>query len=863
MDADADKPHEPPQAAPALPGVATSAERSAQELLHELQVHQHQLEMQNESLRLAQSALQDSRDRYLNLYEFAPVGYLTLTAEGLISGINLTGIKLFAAQRHKLLQQRFAAWVLPDDLARWYEFFLRLKQPYGQDNIELALCCADGRVFQALLEGVQQASVTDGVALLIAVTDISQRQHDQAQLELAASVFTHAREGIMITQPNGSIIDVNQAFCRITGYSRAEVLGKTPHILSSGRHDRQFFVSMFHALKVQGYWYGEIWNRRKNGEVFAEMQAISAVADGAGNVLHYVALFSDITELKEHELQLEHIAHFDALTNLPNRVLLADRLQQAMVQALRREERVAVAYLDLDGFKAINDRHGHYVGDQLLIMLAARMKESLREGDTLGRLGGDEFVAILLNLEDLDASASMLNRLLKAASLPVHIGELRLKVSASIGVTFYPQPDIDAEQLLRQADQAMYQAKLAGKNRYCVFDAEQDNVLRGHHESLERVRLALLNNEFVLYYQPKVNMRSGAVIGVEALIRWQCPERGLLAPALFLPVIEEHPLAIDVGEWVIHSALRQLEVWRAAGLTFPVSVNIGARQLQQLNFVQRLREILTQYPTLQCSDLELEILETSALEDLARVSQVIETCQEMGIRFALDDFGTGYSSLTYLKRLPVAVLKIDQTFVRDMLDDPSDLSILDGILSLAQAFDRQAIAEGVETLAHGAMLLQMGCELGQGYGIARPLHGDRIPEWIATWRVDATWRNLPLVSRADLPRLYAYVEHRAWIKALASHLKGERNSPPPLDQYQCHFGKWLQAEGLDQYLIQARLPAIEQLHGQMHGLAAQLVELQCSDGTARALERLDELHGLNELLLEQLRLLNRESSAAG
>jgi diguanylate cyclase (GGDEF)-like protein len=733
MDADADKPHEPQQAEPAVPVVATSAERNAQELLHELQVHQIELELQNETLRTAQRALEDSRDRYLNLYEFAPVGYFTLTAEGMISGINLTGSKLLAAQRRQSMQKRFAALVMPDDLASWYEFFLRVKKSADQESVELALQRADGQVLHALLKGALQADVADEVTVLIAVTDISQSKHDQAQLE--------------------------------------------------------------------------------------------------------------------------HIAHFDALTNLPNRVLLADRLHQAMVQSVRREERVAVAYLDLDGFKAINDLHGHHIGDQLLIMVATRMKESLREGDTLGRIGGDEFVVILLNMADIDASASMLNRLLKAASLPVQIGELHLKVSASIGVTFYPQSDIDADQLLRQADQAMYQAKLAGKNRYYVFDAEQDLALRGHHESLERVRQALFNNEFVLYYQPKVNMRSGTVMGVEALIRWQCPERGLLASAEFLPVIEEHPLAIDVGEWVIHSALRQLQTWRAAGLDLPISINIGARQLQQHNFIERLREIIAQYPAVQCADLELEVLETSALQDLEQVSQVIETCLEMGIHFSLDDFGTGYSSLTYLKRLPVAVLKIDQTFVRDMLDDPNDLSILDGILGLAQAFDRQAIAEGVETLAHGTMLLKMGCELGQGFGIARPMPAASIPEWLATWRVDAAWCNLPQVSRAVLPRLYTYVEHRAWIKALASHLKGVRQTPPPLDKYQSHFRKWRQAAGLDQHSPQALLP-IEQLQRQMRELAQQLVDLQCSGQGARALERLDELYGLNELLREQLKLLD-------
>jgi len=466
--------------------------------------------------------------------------------------------------------------------------------------------------------------------------------------------------------------------------------------------------------------------------------------DADGKPLRMIGTNSDITERKAHYSQLEHIAHFDALTNLPNRVLLADRLQQAMAQAQRRHQQLAVAFLDLDGFKAINDHHGHETGDQVLITLANHMKEVLREGDTLARLGGDEFVAVLIDLEDTSASLTLLDRLLAAAALPVQVGDLCLQGSASLGVTFFPQAqDIDADQLLRQADQAMYQAKVAGKNRYHVFDAVQDSSVRGHHESLERIRLALAQGEFVLHYQPKVNMHSGKLIGAEALIRWQHPEQGLLAPAAFLPVIEDHPLAVALGEWVIDTTLTQMEVWHAIGLDLPVSVNIGARQLQQSDFVERLQDILANHPQVHPGCIELEVLETSALADMAQVSQVIEDCAEIGVKFALDDFGTGYSSLTYLKRLRVAMLKIDQSFVRDMLDDPDDMAILQGVIGLAAAFKLAVIAEGVETVAHGSALLQLGCELAQGYGISRPMPAEQLPAWAATWRPDAAWYALP------------------------------------------------------------------------------------------------------------------------
>jgi predicted signal transduction protein with EAL and GGDEF domain len=368
------------------------------------------------------------------------------------------------------------------------------------------------------------------------------------------------------------------------------------------------------------------------------------------------------------------------------------------------------------------------------------MKQVLRDGDTLARIGGDEFVAVMVDIADEDTSLSMLNRLLDAAAQPFALGDQNLQVSASGGVTFYPQLHaIDADQLLRQADQAMYQAKQTGKNRFHVFDAVQDSDIRIRNESLERIRLALHTHEFVLYYQPKVNMRNGSVIGAEALIRWQHPERGLLAPALFLPAIEDHPLAVAVGEWVMHCALSQIEHWHARGLDIPISVNVGARQLQQPDFAERLRAILAQHPGVNPQDLELEILETTALEDIAQISKLIDSCAQLGVSFALDDFGTGYSSLTYLKRLQVRQLKIDQSFVRDMLDDPDDLAILQGVIGLAAAFKREVIAEGVETMAHGSLLLQMGCDLAQGYGIALPMPAQDIPTWVQAWQPEPDW----------------------------------------------------------------------------------------------------------------------------
>ncbi|OQW87892.1 MAG: diguanylate cyclase [Rhodoferax ferrireducens] len=570
--------------------------------------------------------------------------------------------------------------------------------------------------------------------------ELAERQASTNKLKLAAGVFTTAREGILITDTDGTIVDVNEAFSRITGFARQEVLGQNPRILGSGLQSPEFYTAMWRELLTKGHWYGEIWNRRKSGQVYAEMLTITTVRDESGQPRNFVALFSDITALKEHETELNHMAHYDVLTGLPNRVLLADRLRQGMLQAERRGQLLAVVFLDLDGFKGVNDRYGHEAGDQLLMAVARNMKKSLREGDTLARLGGDEFVAVLADLDNAAAGVPLLGRLLEAAAQRTVFGELALKVSASMGVTFFPQDvDMEADQLLRQADQAMYQAKLAGKNRFQVFDTQHDSGMRSRHESLERIRLALQANELVLFYQPKVNMRTGTVMGAEALIRWQHPDKGLLPPASFLPLIEDSPLAIEIGEWVIETALRQIGQWRSQGLLLRVSVNVGARQLQQSNFVTRLSDTLASHPGIQSGDLSIEVLETSALQDLAGVSLVIAQCKDLGVDFALDDFGTGYSSLTYLKRLPVSLLKMDQSFVRDMLIDPDNQAILEAVIGLARAFRRAVIAEGVETIAHGTRLLEMGCDLAQGYGIARPMPAAAVPDWVASWRPDAAW----------------------------------------------------------------------------------------------------------------------------
>jgi len=569
--------------------------------------------------------------------------------------------------------------------------------------------------------------------------NITAQKAVQARLQLISKVFIHTGEGVVITDPQGIILEVNEAFTRITGYDYGDVIGEHPRMFRSSRQGPEVYASMWLALQTTGHAQGEVWSRRKDGEAYAGLLTVSAVHDDEGSLKHYIGLFADITPLRTQQERLEHVAHFDALTDLPNRLLLADRLKQAMVMARRHEQSLAVLYLDLDGFKYVNDRYGHNVGDELLIALSHRMKQALREVDTLARMGGDEFVAVLVDVKTMQDCVRMVERILRACAEPVLVEGKVLQISASMGITLYPQDDVDADQLMRHADQAMYEAKQAGKNRYQLFDSAHEAELKSRGEQLARIAQALAAGELTLYYQPKVNMRTGEVLGVEALIRWNHPTQGILAPAAFLPLIEGLPLSDGVAAWVLDSALVQMEAWQRQGLVLTVSINIGARQLQHAGFVADLSERLAMHPTVQPCHLELEILETSALADMDKVSCIMRQCRDMGVHFAVDDFGTGYSSLTYLKRLPAGTLKIDQSFVRDMLVDRDDLAIVQGVISLATAFQRKVIAEGVETLEHGVRLLALGCECAQGYGVARPMPASDVPDWVVRWQSPPSW----------------------------------------------------------------------------------------------------------------------------
>lgn len=660
-------------------------------------------------------------------------------------------------------------------------------------------------------------------------TIVIERKQSDEKLQLLSRIYEQTHEGINITDLNGKIIDVNPVFCDITGYNRDEVIGQSPSILSSGKQSPEFYADMWKSINESGHWQGEVWNRKKDGELYAELLTISSIQDEYNETSHYVGLFSDITLNKEQQKALELMAHYDVLTQLPNRALFIDRFNRAIAHSKRSESLLAICFLDLDEFKPVNDTYGHNIGDQLLIQVAERIKDNIREEDTVSRQGGDEFAILLGDIESPFQGEEMLERLNISLAKPYTIDNNIITISASIGVALYPKDNADLDTLLRHADQAMYQAKLAGRNRFYLFNAEHDQQTIHKQSQLKEIAHALLNNEFSLYYQPKVNMKTGQVFGAEALIRWIHPEKGMIPPLDFLPLIEGTELEIQIGDWVINEALEQLNSWQMQNINLEVSVNISSHHIQSTAFFSNLDSILSNYPDIDSKFLQLEILESSALGDLQAISNSIRVCQNtLGVKFALDDFGTGYSSLTHLRNLSANTIKIDQSFVRDMLDDPNDYSIIEGIIGLANAFNRLVIAEGVETTEHGLMLIIMGCYEAQGYGISKPMPASDLPEWLNSYTPNQTWivcankTRTPKEEKIELLKITTEYWFNSFENELHKPLNGDHYLPT-LNHHKCHHGAWIQRAKQENIFDEDWLEKLANAHEDMHKRATEVV----------------------------------------
>lgn len=563
-------------------------------------------------------------------------------------------------------------------------------------------------------------------------TDISVYQKNESDLRLYERVFAASLEGIMITDKRGVIVSVNPSFTTLTGYTRVEVIGETPSILNSGRQNTDFYINMWSSIHEKGFWKGEIWNKKKSGEVYPEWLSISTIYDKNQETINYVGVFSDITERKESEEYLKYLANYDTLTDLPNRVLFKARLEVAIENAKRYDKKVAILFLDLDRFKGINDTLGHNVGDYVLKQVAERLSQNVRKSDTVARLGGDEFTIILPEIKKEDVAISVVNKIFKALTYPFFYKEQELFITTSIGITFYPDDAISIENLLINADSAMYKAKEQG-NRFALYTPEindklsRDRIIeQGLHKALDRA-------ELTIYYQPQIDLKTKKIIGLEALLRWIHPESGYVFPAEFIPVAEQTGLIVPIGEWVIKEACRKNKDWQEKGYpSITLAVNLSARQFMDSNLVPTIIRILKE-TKLDPKYLDLEITESISIYNINKIIQILTELKAIGVNVSIDDFGTGHSSLSYLKSFPITHLKIDKSFVDDIVSDKSNLVIIKAIIEMAHGLDLKVIAEGVESKEQLLYLEKLNCNAAQGYIFSRPLPTLEIEKLLAEY----------------------------------------------------------------------------------------------------------------------------------
>lgn len=676
----------------------------------------------------AEHALRRESEKNLALLHNASDGIHILDPDGNVIEASDSFCAMLGYSRDEMIGMNVTQWDATFPASEIPQIIRQQLTKKGRSQFETRHKRKDGSVFDVEVSGYP-LELDGKPALFNSSRDITERKKSLADLNISAAAF-ESQDGILVADANGIILRANSSFSEITGYSMADVVGKNPNILSSGRHNTEFYSAMWASLNNTGAWKGEIWNRRKDGAIYPERLTITAVKDAKGVVTNYVASFSDITQHKAAEQEIKNLAFFDPLTQLPNRRLLMDRLQHALSSSARSRKAGAILFIDLDNFKNLNDTLGHDIGDQLLKSVAQRLETCVREGDTVARLGGDEFVVMLEDLSEdaLEAAKqteSIAAKILSSMNVPYHLGQFEHHSTPSIGVAlFTDSDDVSVDDLLKHADIAMYQAKKEGRNTLRFFDPKMQESITTRASLENELRKALAQDQFRLFYQPQVDDQQ-RIVGAEALIRWQHPIHGIVSPLEFIPLAEENGLILPIGRWVLETACAKIKSWERdlQSRDIVLAVNVSAKQLRQADFAAQVQEIILRNQ-IDPSHLKLELTESMLQDSIEDTILTMMALKQVGIRFSLDDFGTGYSSLQYIKRLPLDQLKIDRSFVRDIVTDIGDKAIVTTIVAMARSLDIAVIAEGVETKAQSQLLLDLGCRQFQGYLFGKPVSAD-------------------------------------------------------------------------------------------------------------------------------------------
>lgn len=776
-----------------------------------------------------------NQDYWHQLVEALAQGVVIINKEGEILYTNEYAAKLFSTSSAELLGTNFLYPLSSDE------------------SQEIEILQPNNGILTAQMT-VKEGAWRNCFAWIISLQNISDLKSKEKQLSISSQCISSAFEGIVITDPEGTIREVNRAFLKMTGYKESELIGVNCSLFHSDYQDEKFYQNLWQILLEEEHWSGELWGKGKKNKKIPIYLSISTIKNLDGDITNYVGIFYDLTLIKKQEKQIAHIKYYDLLTGLPNQFLLTQKIERCMAKSLKERKNLIILSIRIFNPDIKNLRYGEnsHIQDQIILQTVDRIERASRGMWFLARLGYREFVVVYLSQRKIGTMGSVAQRIIENIVTPYQIDNKNYHIQCVIGLNVFEKNSASsAEELLHQAEIARHKARQMGINVFEFFDPKNEIELLEFNKHIESIRDAIKLDQLQLYYQPKVNLQSGRVVGLEALLRWLHPEQGLLVPAQFLANLNDHPIAIELAKWVLNSALQQAERLLAYNFRIPISLNISSYQFQDKNFVKNLEFTLAKYPTVSNTLIMFEILETEALEDLALVSKIIKDCRNKGILFALDDFGTGYSSLTYLKELDAAEVKLDQSFVRDMLSKPKDLAILKAVIELCHTIGRDLIAEGVETITDGKLLWHLGCPKIQGYVISKPLPATELIPWLRAWKLDQRWRKNSFSSREINDLINAAVKHYIQMESIQNSIDRDPNVLLNLNFAACPVEKWL-IKHKQQFEDKEIFDKVFILHQKQHAMAREIIELVKLDQLKKAYEQSRELEMLRGVLLKDM-----------